>query len=86
MRVDHHLRSILGWLTLLGANGVRANSHTPHSPELECSIQAWVRAPDLAPGTIIQGDARLKATAGCATVESALLGLRFKERSFVKAS
>ena len=86
MRVNHSLRSIFGLLTLLGGSGVHANSHTPHSPELECSLQAWVRAPDLTPGTIIQGDARLKATAGCGTVESAFLGLRFKERSFVKAS
>ncbi|KAI9568044.1 hypothetical protein HD554DRAFT_2039147 [Boletus coccyginus] len=84
MRVEH-LQIILGLLFLLGPNAVHANAPTaPHSPE--CSPQAWVRAPDLAPGTIIQGDARLKLTAGSTTVESASLGLHFKERSFVKAS
>lgn len=78
MRVVH----LLGLLPLLGPNGVHADVRT--TPE--CTLQAWVRAPDLAPGTIIQGDARLRLAAGCTLVESASLGLRFKERSFVKAS
>ncbi|KAF8555514.1 hypothetical protein OG21DRAFT_1410837 [Imleria badia] len=78
MRVAWHL---LGFLPLLGPNGVHADILLP-----ECSLQGWVRAPDLSPDTIIQGDARLKLTARCTAVESASLGLRFKERSFVKAS
>jgi hypothetical protein len=85
MRVDH-LQNILGLLSLLSATGVHASTHATLSPGLGCSIQAWIRAPDLSPGTIIQGDARLKLTAGCTAIESASLGLRFKERSFVKAS
>ncbi|KAF8122592.1 hypothetical protein EV363DRAFT_1456411 [Boletus edulis] len=85
MRMDH-LQSILSFLSLLSISCAYARTPITHSPNDECSLQAWVRAPDLAPGSIIQGDARLRLTTGCPTVGSASLGLRFKERSFVKAS
>lgn len=83
MRVDH-IQNILGLLSLPGASGAHASTNTLSTTE--CSIQAWVRAPDFTPGTIIQGDAHLKLAVGCTAVESASLGLCFKERSFVKSS
>ncbi|KAG8216386.1 hypothetical protein J3R82DRAFT_6490 [Butyriboletus roseoflavus] len=70
---------ILSSLALLGT------AHGGIVPIAECTAQAWVRAPDLTPNTIVHGDARVKISAGCPAVENVLLGLRFKERSFVKA-
>ncbi|KIJ63027.1 hypothetical protein HYDPIDRAFT_168634 [Hydnomerulius pinastri MD-312] len=78
MRTDH-IGRLVGLIALLGSVG---GSHASS----ECRPQAWVRAPDLAPGAIVQGDARLKITGECPLIETASLGLRFKERSFVKAS
>ncbi|KIJ63098.1 hypothetical protein HYDPIDRAFT_41360 [Hydnomerulius pinastri MD-312] len=49
-----------------------------------CRVGAWVRAPDLVPGEIIEGDARIKLEGECPDVESYSLGLRFKERVFWK--
>ncbi|KAG8216388.1 hypothetical protein J3R82DRAFT_6492 [Butyriboletus roseoflavus] len=69
---------ILSFLALLGT------AHGGIVPTAECNAQAWVRAPDLTPNTVVHGDARVKISAGCPAVENALLGLRFKERSFVK--
>ena len=71
--------SILRFLALLGA------VHATVSPVAECTAKAWVRAPDLTPDTIIRGDARIKISAECPAVETISLGLRLKERSFVKA-
>ncbi|KAF8434604.1 hypothetical protein L210DRAFT_3649099 [Boletus edulis BED1] len=70
---------ILTFLALLGT------AHAHVAPIAKCTAQAWVRAPDLAPDTIVRGDARVKISAECPDVETVLLGLRLKERSFVKA-
>ncbi|KAG8216420.1 hypothetical protein J3R82DRAFT_6525 [Butyriboletus roseoflavus] len=51
----------------------------------ECNAQAWVRAPDLTPNAVVQGDARVKISAEYPAIENVSLGLQFKERSFVKA-
>ncbi|KAF8122559.1 hypothetical protein EV363DRAFT_1456389 [Boletus edulis] len=69
---------IITFLALLGT------AHAHVAPVAKCTVQAWVRAPDLAPDTIVRGDARVKTSAGCPAVETVLLGLRLKERSFVK--
>lgn len=74
------LQPILAFLALLGVvHGGTADSLS------ECSAKAWVRAPDLSPNTIVQGDVRVKISDGCPAVETASLGLRFKERSFMRA-
>lgn len=73
------LQCILGFLALLGT------VHGGVVPVVECTAQVWARAPDLVPNTIVQGDARVRISAECPTVDSVSLGLRFKERSFVKA-
>ena len=73
------LQCILSFLALVGT------VHGGVSPIAECTAQAWVRAPDLAPDTIVRGDARVKISAGCPAVETVLLGLHLKERSVVKA-
>lgn len=73
------IHCVLSFLALLGT------VHGSISPVAECTAQAWVRAPDLAPDTIVRGDARVKISPGCPAVETVLLGLRLKERSFVKA-
>ncbi|KAF8551405.1 hypothetical protein OG21DRAFT_287686 [Imleria badia] len=70
---------ILSFLALLGT--VDASI----SPNAECTVQAWVRAPDLVPDSIVGGDTRVKISAGCPAVETVSLGLRLKERSIVKA-
>ncbi|KIJ63036.1 hypothetical protein HYDPIDRAFT_41307 [Hydnomerulius pinastri MD-312] len=51
-------------------------------PQNQCGVRAWVRAPDLVPGQIIEGDARIKLEGDCPEVESYSLGLRYKERVF----
>ncbi|KAH0834761.1 hypothetical protein J3R83DRAFT_10357 [Lanmaoa asiatica] len=70
---------ILGFVALFGA--VQGSK----IPSPGCNAQAWVRAPDLTPNAIIHGDTRVKISAECPAVEDVFLGLRFKERSFVKA-
>ncbi|KAI9568061.1 hypothetical protein HD554DRAFT_2039155 [Boletus coccyginus] len=76
-KLDSHL--LRSFLALLGT------VHGDVSPVAECSAQVWVRAPDLAPDTIVRGDVRVKISAGCPVVETVLLGLRLKERSVMKA-
>jgi hypothetical protein len=49
-----------------------------------CNVTAWVRAPDLDPGQIIQGQVRIKTNGNCDHVASYSLGLRFAERAWVK--
>ncbi|KAF8840064.1 hypothetical protein BDN67DRAFT_969106 [Paxillus ammoniavirescens] len=56
----------------------------PVSSSTPCLVRAWVRAPDLVPGEIIEGDTRIKLEGDCPSVESYSLGLRFKERLFRK--
>ena len=70
---------LLSFIALLGT------VHASISPIAECTAQAWVRAPDLTPDTIVRGDVRVKISAECPAVETVSLGLRLKERSFVKA-
>ena len=72
-------RSTLTFLALLGV------VYGDINPLSDCGTKAWVRAPDLSPNTIVQGDVRVKISAGCPAVETLSLGLRFKERSFMKA-
>jgi hypothetical protein len=52
--------------------------------EIPCRARAWVRAPDLGPGRVIQGDVKIKFDGSCDEVSSGSLGLRFAERSWVK--
>ena len=73
------LQYLLSFLALLGT------SHASIPPVADCTAQAWVRAPDLAPDAIVRGDVRVKISAECPAVETVSLGLRLKERSFVKA-
>ncbi|KAF9226256.1 hypothetical protein BS17DRAFT_868082 [Gyrodon lividus] len=61
-----------------GHNSESSSSSTP------CRVRAWVRAPDLVPGEILEGDTRIKLEGDCPSVESCSLGLRFKERIFWK--
>ncbi|GAA6038795.1 hypothetical protein JCM8097_002894 [Rhodosporidiobolus ruineniae] len=50
-----------------------------------CSIQAWVRAPDLRPNVVLPGDARLVANGtDCADIVEWSVGLRLRERGVVK--
>ncbi|GAA5998557.1 uncharacterized protein JCM10292_002782 [Rhodotorula paludigena] len=50
-----------------------------------CSIGAWVRAPDLSPNVVVPGDARLILNGtDCADVRRWTVGLRLKERAVVK--
>ncbi|GJN90376.1 hypothetical protein Rhopal_003387-T1 [Rhodotorula paludigena] len=50
-----------------------------------CSIGAWVRAPDLSPNVVVPGDARLVLNGtDCADVRRWTVGLRLKERAVVK--
>ncbi|KAF9226272.1 hypothetical protein BS17DRAFT_776967 [Gyrodon lividus] len=51
-------------------------------PWAPCRVQAWVRAPDLVPGEVIEGDARIKLEGACPKVQSYSLGFRFKERIY----
>ncbi|KAH7916551.1 hypothetical protein BJ138DRAFT_995536, partial [Hygrophoropsis aurantiaca] len=50
----------------------------------DCRVRSWVRAPDMTPGTVIQGDVKILLDEACPEVESYTLGLRFKERVFFK--
>jgi hypothetical protein len=52
--------------------------------EAPCRARAWVRAPDLEPGELVQGDVKVKLDGACDDVSSYSLGLRFAERSWVK--
>ena len=73
------LHCILSSLVLVAA------VHGHVTPMAECTAHAWVRAPDLVPNAVVEGDARIKISAECPAIDNVLLGLRFKERSFVKA-
>lgn len=70
---------LLSFLALLGT------VHASIPPAADCTAQAWVRAPDLTPDAIIRGDVRVKISAECPAIGTVSLGLRLKERSFVKA-
>ncbi|KIJ63017.1 hypothetical protein HYDPIDRAFT_113523 [Hydnomerulius pinastri MD-312] len=63
------------------ASAISASKAEPSEHELPCRVRAWVRAPDLVPGEIIEGDARIKLDGDCPEVESYALGLRLKEAS-----
>ncbi|KIJ63026.1 hypothetical protein HYDPIDRAFT_113541 [Hydnomerulius pinastri MD-312] len=66
------------------ASTISASEAEASEHELPCRVQAWVRAPDLVPGEIIEGDARIKLDGDCPEVESYALGLRLKEASLSK--
>ena len=68
---------ILGLSTIAAALDAGETRH-------DCRARAWVRAPDLEPGEILQGDVRIKLDADCSDVSSYSIGLRFMERSWVK--
>ncbi|EIW74313.1 hypothetical protein CONPUDRAFT_77991 [Coniophora puteana RWD-64-598 SS2] len=48
-------------------------------------LHIWVRAPDLSPNSVIQGDVRVKAETQCPEIENIHIGLRYKECSFAKS-
>lgn len=51
----------------------------------ECSVRAWVRAPDLSANLVGHGDARLLANgSACSEIRQWSVGLRLKERSVVR--
>ena len=50
----------------------------------DCRARAWVCAPDLEPGEMLQVDVRIKVEGDCSNVSSYRIGLRFMERSWVK--
>ncbi|EIW74324.1 hypothetical protein CONPUDRAFT_160032 [Coniophora puteana RWD-64-598 SS2] len=74
-----------GFASLLAVAGLASQAATSVQPEppSDCTFKAWVRAPDLAPNTIVTGDVRVKA-ARSYEVEAINVGLRYKERRFVK--
>ena len=49
-----------------------------------CRARAWVRAPDLGAGQVVQGDVKVKLDGPCQEVLGYTLKLRFAERSWVK--
>ncbi|GAA5886435.1 hypothetical protein JCM6882_001638 [Rhodosporidiobolus microsporus] len=62
-----------------------ATLDSPAQPSWNCSIQAWVRAPDLRPNVVVPADARLVANGtDCSDVRQWDVGLRLKERGYVK--
>lgn len=84
---------MLRWLSLalVLATNVAAftDSPSPKSTEpsdapSQCQARAWVRAPDMVPGEVITGDAKVKLSGLCAGAESYTLGLRYKEKVFWK--
>ncbi|KAF8832962.1 hypothetical protein BDN67DRAFT_1073021 [Paxillus ammoniavirescens] len=52
----------------------RQNLETENSSK-PCRVHAWVRAPDLVPGEIIEGDTRIELEGECPTVERYSFGL-----------
>ena len=66
--------SVIG-VAATGDAGVRDKS---------CRARAWVRAPDLDAGQVVQGDVKVKLDGACPEVLGYTLKLRFAERSWVK--
>ncbi|KZP18451.1 hypothetical protein FIBSPDRAFT_591811 [Athelia psychrophila] len=80
---------IIAWALLLGGNyGVAMSAAEPllqNSEESHCTVQAWVRAEDLTPSSILNGDLRIKVDPSCAEdIVSVGLQLRLDEYAEVK--
>ena len=71
-------------LLKLSINVVANEEVNPAIVESPCRTRAWVRAPDLVPGQVIQGDVKVKLEGACEDVLSYTLRLRFAERAWVK--
>ncbi|KAG1779498.1 hypothetical protein EV702DRAFT_104275 [Suillus placidus] len=69
---------MLRWLVLFH----RKPGYAPPRPS--CQAHAWVRAPDMVPGDVIAGDARVKLDGPGTEVKSYELGLHYKEKIFWK--
>ncbi|KAF8512479.1 hypothetical protein JB92DRAFT_271314 [Gautieria morchelliformis] len=72
-------------LASLSTIAATADTGDPHGTKPDCRVRAWVRAPDLEPGQVLQGDVKIKLDGACSDVSSYGIGLRFMERSWVKA-
>ncbi|KAF8512471.1 hypothetical protein JB92DRAFT_3117084 [Gautieria morchelliformis] len=68
----------------LSTVAVAADPSTESDIVTPCRARAWVRAPDLEPGQVVQGDVKVKLDGVCEEVSSYTLGLRFAERAWVK--
>ncbi|KAF8532273.1 hypothetical protein JB92DRAFT_2843987 [Gautieria morchelliformis] len=71
-------------LVELSTVAVAADPSTESDAVTPCRARAWVRAPDLEPGQVVQGDVKVKLDGVCEEVSSYTLGLRFAERAWVK--
>ncbi|KAH7931265.1 hypothetical protein BV22DRAFT_8466 [Leucogyrophana mollusca] len=82
MRLAAHLLLLysLAFSTAALANNVNDDG----APITGCRARSWVRAPDMVPGTVLEGDVKVRLDGDCPEVTSYTLGLRFKERIFVK--
>lgn len=49
-----------------------------------CTVQAWVRAPDLEPNKVISGEYRLRANGSDCAITKASLVLRLDEHSSIR--
>lgn len=84
------MKVIRAFLLALSGSGIsvaaNADSDDPSKSinHKSCRARAWVRAPDLEPGKVIQGDVKVKLDGPCEEVESYTLKLQFSERSWVK--
>jgi hypothetical protein len=76
--------SLLLALLKLSINVAANDGSDTAEVEQPCRARAWVRAPDLEPGRVIQGDVKVKLDGECGDVSSYTLRLRFVERSWVK--
>ncbi|KAH7919071.1 hypothetical protein BV22DRAFT_1134108 [Leucogyrophana mollusca] len=61
-----------------------SNDFNAVDPLPDCRAQSWVRAPDMAPGIVLEGDVKISLDGNCPEIRSYTLGLRFKERIFIK--
>ncbi|KAF8532276.1 hypothetical protein JB92DRAFT_2843998 [Gautieria morchelliformis] len=68
----------------LSTVAVAADPSTESDAVTPCRARAWVRAPDLEPGQVVQRDVKVKLDGVCEEVSSYTLGLRFAERAWVK--
>ncbi|KZP18435.1 hypothetical protein FIBSPDRAFT_933411 [Athelia psychrophila] len=80
---------IIAWALLLGGNcGISMSAAEPLPPDSEgshCTVQAWVRAEDLIPSSILNGDLRIKVDPSCSEeIVSVALQLRLDEYAEVK--
>ncbi|EGO03425.1 hypothetical protein SERLA73DRAFT_158078 [Serpula lacrymans var. lacrymans S7.3] len=82
-----HKLNLLPLFFFLAAGTAKTSSQLIDSstPEVaDCRARPWVRAPDLTPGHVLQGDVKVRLDGLCPDVEKLVLGLRFKERAFLR--